>query len=80
MGGNGADGDATTPDGGAGGSGGASGVSGLGGAGGGLTGMPVLMDLKATEARVEMAVMVLRRAPQVSMAAMVAVAALVVAR
>lgn len=38
--------------------------------------MPVLMDLKATEARVEMAVMVLRRAPQVSMAEMVAVVAL----
>ena len=40
--------------------------------------MPVLMDLKATEARVEMAAMVLRRAPQVSMAAMAAVGALVV--
>ena len=38
--------------------------------------MPVLLDLKATEARVEMAVMVLRRAPQVSMAAMAAVVAL----
>jgi hypothetical protein len=36
------------------------------------------MDLKATEARVEMAAMVLRRAPQVSMAAMAAVGALVV--
>lgn len=40
--------------------------------------MPVLMDLKATEARAEMAAMVLRRAPQVSMAAMAAVGALVV--
>lgn len=40
--------------------------------------MPVLMDLKATEARVERAAMVLRRAPQVSMAAMAAVGALVV--
>ena len=38
--------------------------------------MPVLPDLKATEARVEMAAMVLRRAPQVSMAAMVAMVAL----
>ena len=38
--------------------------------------MPVLLDLKATEAPVEMAAMVLRRAPQVSMAAMVAVVAL----
>lgn len=38
--------------------------------------MPVLLDLKATEARVEMVVMVLRRAPQVSMAAMAAVVAL----
>ena len=38
--------------------------------------MPVLMDLKATEARVEGAAMVLHRAPQVSMAAMVAVVAL----
>jgi hypothetical protein len=36
------------------------------------------MDLKATEARVEMAAMVLRRAPQVSMAARAAVGALVV--
>lgn len=40
--------------------------------------MPVLMDLKATEARVEMAEMVLRRAPQVWMAVMVAMVALVV--
>jgi hypothetical protein len=40
--------------------------------------LPVLMDLKATEARAEMAAMVLRRAPQVSMAAMAAVGALVV--
>ena len=38
--------------------------------------MPVLMDLKATEARVEMAAMVLHRAPQVSMAARAAVVAL----
>jgi hypothetical protein len=38
--------------------------------------LPVLLALKATEARVEMAEMVLRRAPRVSLAATVAVVAL----